>query len=249
MSVQGQRISVDQVDLDALRAMSAEDMLRYTFETFGSRAAIGTSLQKTGIVMVHLASGLGVPYRVFFVDTLLNHKETYELLDRVEHRFGIGIERFAPTDDEIEELYRRHGQHTHYFARELCCHTRKQVPLHRALATLDVWVSGLRADQSDHREATADRASIAATPDGRVILKLNPLLEWTEQQIDQYTRDHELPYNALYDYVSAYDERYGVIGCEPCHVPTKSCLPARAGKFPWEQGHKECGIHDHGGGI
>ena len=81
------------------------------------------------------------------------------------------------------------------------------------------------------------------------ILKLNPLLDWTDEQVEQYTQEHSLPYNKLYDYVSPYDERYTVVGCEPCHVPGKEGFDKRMGKFPWEQGKKECGMHDHGSGI
>ena len=78
---------------------------------------------------------------------------------------------------------------------------------------------------------------------------MNPLLDWTEQQVDEYIAEHHLPHNKLYDYVSPYDERFTVIGCMPCHVPIKEGLDKRMGKFPWEQSKKECGIHEKGSGI
>jgi len=83
-------------NLDRITAMAPEEMLRYAIEEFGERAAIGTSLQKTGLVLVDMAARIGVPLRVFFVDTLRNHPETYDLLERVEKRYGISIERFQP---------------------------------------------------------------------------------------------------------------------------------------------------------
>jgi len=241
--------SVLDVDLDRLRAMGAEELLEFAFTTFGRRAAIGTSLQKTGIAMIDLASRLATPWRVFFIDTLLNHQETYDLLKEVERRYGTPVERFRPSGESVEWLYKTFGQHAHYFNRQLCCRTRKAIPLQEALETLDVWISGLRGDQSSHRADTAAKAEIIQTERGRDVLKLNPLLDWTEQQLEAYSREHDLPHNRLYDYVSQYGERYTVIGCVHCHVPVKEGFDKRMGKFPWEQGSKECGIHEKGGGI
>jgi len=231
-----------------LERFDAEELLRYAFETYGDRAAIGTSLQKTGIVAIDLVHRLGIPYRVFFLDTRANHPETYELLEEVESRYGISIERFAPTDEELEGLHREFGAYPHYLARSRCCHARKGLPMERALATMDVWLAGLRMDQSEHRRATGAKVGWAYDL-GRRVLKINPLFDWTSDEIDEYTREHGLPYNKLYDYVSPYNERYTTIGCEPCHIPIQECLDARAGKFPWEQGRKECGLHQDGLGI
>lgn len=201
------------------------------------------------MVLIDLACRLDRPLRVFFVDTLLNPPETYELLGRVEQRYGITIERFCPDAEEIEQLHRAVGQYPQYFARSSCCRVRKTRPLQKALATLDVWISGLRADQSAHRAATAAKADWTSDEAGRKILKCNPLLDWTAEDVDAYTERNGLPYNALYDYRSEYGERYEVIGCACCHIPVRPDLPVRAGKFPWEAGNKECGLHENGSGI
>jgi phosphoadenosine phosphosulfate reductase len=232
-----------------LETLDPEALLRHAFRRFSGRAAIGTSLQKTGVAIVDLAARLGVPYRVFFVDTRSNYAETYELLREVETRYAIEVERFAPSDDDLEWLNRTFGQHAHFFNRDLCCRTRKKIPLQRALETLDCWITGLRADQSEHRGQTVRKVEIAQTESGRDILKLNPLADWTSEQVDEYTREHGLPYNRLYDYESQYGERFDVIGCRQCHIPVKPEFGRRAGKFPWEQGKKECGIHERGSGI
>ena len=237
------------IKLDRLEQMQAEELLRFAFETYGDRAAVGTSLQKTGIVTIDLASRLGLPFRVFFIDTLLNNPETYDLLDEVERRYGITIERFTPEAEDIESLRRSVGQYAHFLARPSCCRIRKWVPLQKALATLDVWVSGLRTDQSEERSQQAQRATWVNDQGGRDILKLNPLLGWTNEDVESYTQEHQLPYNKLYDYVSDYGERYTVIGCACCHIPVREGLDPRAGKFPWEQSSKECGLHEKGGGI
>jgi phosphoadenylyl-sulfate reductase (thioredoxin) len=239
----------ETLDLPNLETANAADLLRYAFERYGARAAIGTSLQKTGIVTIDIASRLGLPLRVFFIDTLLNHDETYALLEEVERRYGITVERFQPDPADLARLHGQYGGSPHFFSREECCRVRKTQPLERALGTLDVWIAGLRRDQSAFRRDSAARAGFIAAADGRNILKLNPLLDWTEEQVDTYAAEHGLPSNALYDYISPYGERYAVIGCRPCHVPVLPHFDKRMGKFPWEHGKKECGMHTHGGGI
>jgi len=237
------------VDIDALASLGPEELLCYAAETFGDRAAIGTSLQKTGTVMIDMACKLGLPLRVFFIDTLLNHDETYELLDEFEKRYGMTIERFSPDPEAIESLNRSVGQYAHFLARPTCCQIRKSAPLQKALATLNVWISGLRADQSEHRRKEASKAGWTHVAQGRTILKLNPLLGWTADDVDRYIAANNVPYNKLYDYVSPYGEKYNVIGCRMCHIPVRDEFDPRLGKFPWEQSKKECGLHDHGSGI
>ncbi|NLF29688.1 MAG: phosphoadenylyl-sulfate reductase [Planctomycetes bacterium] len=241
--------TVEQADLSRLEALEPEELLRYALEAFGSRAAIGTSLQKTGVVLIDMASRLAVPYRTFFVDTLMNPPETYALLEAVESRYGVAIERYEPDAAEVEEMHRSVGRYAHFLARSHCCHVRKVRPLSRALETLDVWIAGLRAEQSDLRRGAAARVCIERGPHGKDVLKLNPLFDWTDEQVDAYIRRRDVPCNSLYDYVSAYGERYFVLGCEPCHIPVREALGRRAGKFPWERGSKECGLHSHGSGI
>jgi len=237
------------IDINALNALGPEKLLRYAVETFGDRAAIGTSLQKTGTVMIDMAHRMSLPLRVFFIDTLLNHDETYELLGEIEKRYGITIDRFSPDADQIESLNKSVGQYAHFLARPTCCQVRKAAPLQKALATLDAWISGLRADQSEHRRKEASRAGWTHVQQGRAILKLNPLLDWNAEDVDRYIAANEVPYNKLYDYVSPYGEKYNVIGCRMCHIPVRDEFDPRLGKFPWEQSKKECGLHDHGSGI
>lgn len=237
------------IDLDQLASMDAEGLLRFAYDTYGERAAIGTSLQKTGVVLIDIAHRAGLPVRVFFVDTLLNNPETYDLLAEVQDRYSLTVERFTPADEDIESLKRSVGQYPHFLARPVCCRARKWQPLQKALATLDVWIAGLRSDQSERRSTEAQKASWVQDERGRRILKLNPMLGWPGEDVESYTREHDLPYNKLYDYESPYGERYTVIGCACCHIPVRPELGQRAGKFPWERSAKECGLHEQGGGI
>ncbi len=226
------------------------DLIGFAFETYGKRAAIGTSLQKTGSVIIDLAAKTGSDYAVFFVDTLLNYDETMDLFARMQQHYGITIERLTPDPKDIEQLYQTYGQFPFYSfsGRSRCSEIRKRLPLLKKLEDLDVWISGLRADQSDHRRDNAQKAALVKMG-GRTVIKINPLIDWSDERIDTYIQDNCVPYNKLYDYVSAYGERFREIGCKPCHIPVKDDAPKRAGKYPWEQSHKECGLHSNGGGI
>ena len=239
----------EELDIEPLETLETNALLRYAFETMGDRAAIGTSLQKTGIVIIDMVHKLGIPFRVFFIDTLVNNPETNELCDEVENRYGISLERFSPTDAEIEGLCREWGQYAHFLARSQCCHVRKTLPMQRAMKTLDAWIAGLRTDQSEFRKQQTRKVSWVRDPRGRKVLKINPLLDWSVEQVDEYTKSNDLPYNKLYDYVSPYGERFTTIGCSTCHIPIHENLDTRAGKFPWEQGVRECGLHLDGSGI
>ena len=230
--------------------MEPGELLAFTFETFGKRAAIGTSLQKTGSVMIDLAAKAGVEFSVFFVDTLFNYDETMELYDEIQSHYGIAIERLVPNPDDIEDLYQHYGQFPFFssLGRARCCEIRKRLPLLEKLKDLDVWISGLRSDQSDHRQQNTQKISVVGMGDIEVV-KINPLIDWDAEQIDAYIKDNKVPYNKLYDYESPYGEKFREIGCKPCHIPVKDEAPKRAGKWPWENSHKECGLHLDGSGI
>ena len=243
-------ISNQDNEYSFLEKFSAQELLEWAFKNYGKRAAIGTSLQKTGIVIIDLAVKISNDYRIFFIDTLNHYKETYELLDEVEKFYGIKIERFSPPREDVEKLNREMGQFPYYsrFGRGECCKVRKMIPNEKALETLDVWISGLRADQSAFRQINAGKVEIVYK-DERKIIKLNPLFDWSEEQVARYSKEKKLPYNKLYDYKSPYGEIFKEIGCVPCHIPVFPSRSKRAGKFPWETGEKECGIHiDHSDG-
>ncbi len=243
-------MNLESVDIEPLNAMPAEQLLAWAAENFAGRAAIGTSLQKTGLVMIDMACRLGLDLGVFFIDTLLDFPETYELLGRVQDRYSLTIEVLQPDPQEVELLRQWLGQYEHYRNREACCRVRKTQPLQRKLPALDVWIAGLRADQSTHRRDNAARASWERDTNGRSLVKLNPLLDWSLERLDAYIRQHDVPTNPLYDYVSPYGERYTVLSCQRCHIPVMPHEDPRSGKWPWESaGKKECGLHENGSGI
>lgn len=235
-------------DLERLETKPESELLKWVFTKYGDRAAIGTSLQLTGSVLIDMTSKLGIPFRVFTLDTLRLHPESYALIETFEKRYGITIERFTPDPVKLEKMVKQHGEYLFFDAKEkqeYCCFIRKVEPNERALATLDAWVTGLRRDQSDERKNTP-RASLM-TSGGREILKLSPLAHWDEARVRQYIKDNDVPYQKL------FDEGYDSIGCIICSTPTRPGEPKRAGRWRWfnaTDDKKECGIHlDKGEGI
>jgi phosphoadenosine phosphosulfate reductase len=226
-----------------IRALSAEfesasptDILRWAFEQFGARAAIGTSFQGAGLVTIHHAVTAGIPFPVFTIDTGLLFPETLELKRRLEEFLGIEIESLVPEltveaqgREIAPELWKRNP--------DLCCTIRKVEPLQKKLGEIDAWITGLRRDQSKTRARTQvlelyefDRLR------GKNILKVNPLTNWSREEVWNYIRAQGIPYNPL------ADRGYRSIGCHPCTSAVFGEQNDRAGR--WTGFDKnECGIH------
>jgi thioredoxin-dependent adenylylsulfate APS reductase len=217
---------------------SAQEILQYALERFGSRLAVCTSLQADGMVILDMAWRIDPAVRVFSIDTGRLPQETYELLDRVREQYGIDIEVYFPDATQVESIVRRHGANLFYRAPELrllCCQTRKVLPLQRVLSTLDAWVTGLRRRQAATR-ATTGKIEIDHEHGG--VIKVNPLADWSDQQVWDYIRIHNVPSHPF------YDRGYTSIGCAPCTRSTAPGEDPRAGRWWWEVGvPKECGMH------
>ena len=207
------------------------DLLRWAFERYGRNVAICTSFQKEGMILIDLASRLGREFRVFTLDTGRLPEETYQMIETVRQRYAATVEIVSPDRNEVESMVTRHGPdlfHDGVPLRMLCCHVRKVRPLERKLATLDAWITGLRREQSDAR------ADVRAVEDDARPVKINPLADWTAQQVEDYISEHGVPLHPL------YARGYGSIGCAPC---TRAGA-GRSGRWWWEQeADKECGIH------
>ena len=236
--------------LETLNAMTPEELLEWAYATHGERAALFTSFQDTGCVMIDMASRVAPKLRVLTVDTLRLHPETYQLIDTIESRYGIHIERFEPEPKALKKMVDQHGEFLFFDSKakqEFCCQVRKVEPNIRALQTVDVWITGLRHDHSEGRQAV-EKASLEQQMSGQVV-KLAPLVEWSQEQVKDHISAHDVPYNAL------YDQGYNSIGCVICSTPTKPWEKKRAGRWRWlnhmDDDDKECGIHTYrdGGGI
>ncbi len=242
--------NVDQNLIAELESIQdPQELIRVLFERFGSRAAIGTSGQLTGTVMVDMAARAGVKPRVFTIDTLRLFPETYELFDQVEKKYGIKVEKIQPDPVKLNQMIREHGEYLFFDSKEkqeYCCQLRKVEPNEKVLATLDVWLTGLRADQSKGR-STTPRFNLMTRTDQKPLLKVAPLVDWTEEKLRKYCEEHQVPVHKLLNY-ERDGWRYESLGCILCTTPIGPHEPRRAGRWRWFnalEGHdKECGIHN-----
>ena len=188
-------------------------------------------------IITDLMSRAGIGIGHFTLDTGRLPPETYDIMEIISNRYGITPEIIFPRTDEVEDMVRTHGINLFRDSqslRELCCETRKIRPLNRILSGKGAWISGIRAEQTRYR-----KESEMAEPDPLRpgIMKYNPLLDWSSAHVKEYTEKFLIPVNAL------YSMGYRSIGCAPC---TRAVLPhesERSGRWWWEDGVKECGIH------
>jgi phosphoadenosine phosphosulfate reductase len=216
------------------------EILRWGLERFGSSLGIAFSGAED-VVLVHMASELGLPFAVFCLDTGRLHPETYRFVDAVRKRYGVDIALMSPDAAALQSFVKRKGLFSFYDdGHEECCGIRKVEPLRRALGGFRAWATGQRRDQSP-----ATRAAIAVVERDRTfsgaagpLVKLNPLAGWTSAQTWAYIRENGVPFNSL------HERGFISIGCEPC---TRATLPGeheRAGRWWWEETTKrECGLH------
>jgi phosphoadenosine phosphosulfate reductase len=213
-----------------------EEILGWAWERFGTRAAIGTSFQGAGLVMMHLAKEHGLPFPVFTLDTGLLFPESVALKKRLEDFFSFKIESLEP-DITVEEQADMNGPELWKHNPDLCCTIRKVLPLRDKLSELNCWITGLRRQQSGTRSGIGILEVYAfdeAT--GRDIVKLNPMANWTREAVWDYLHKYKIPYNPL------QDQGYRSIGCWPCTRRIADGENERAGR--WTGFNKvECGIH------
>ena len=213
-----------------------EEILSWAWDRFGARAAIGTSFQGAGLVIIHLAKLRGLRFPVFTLDTGLLFPETLALKKRLEDFFETKIESLEP-DLTVDEQADIHGAELWKRNPDLCCTVRKVLPLRDKLSDLDCWITGLRREQSRTRENTGIvEVYVFDETTGREIVKLNPMANWSRDDVWKYIREHKIPFNPL------HDRGYRSIGCWPCTRVTVNGEGERAGR--WTGFNKvECGIH------
>lgn len=233
-----------EVDVEAASSGLADshpsEILRWGLERFGASLGIAFSGAED-VVLVHMASELGLPFSVFCLDTGRLHPETYRFLDAVRKRYGVEIALMSPEAAALEAFVKRKGLFSFYDdGHEECCGVRKVAPLRRALAGLRAWATGQRRDQSPATQSdilVVERDRTFSGVDGPLV-KLNPLARWTSAQSWAFIREQNVPYNPL------HERGFVSIGCEPC---TRAVLPGeheRAGRWWWEESTKrECGLH------
>ena len=222
--------ALDQLN-QAFEKADPDRLLQWGFDSFGTEMALGTGFGPSGVFLIHRLHGLGLEPPIFYLDTHLLFDETYALRDLIEKRLDIQITRVS-TDLTLEEQEEKHGPELWKTNPNRCCYLRKVLPLRNYLADKKAWVTGVRRNQSETRKKTQ---KVEWDP-GNEVVKINPLADWSDDQVWNYIYQHDLPYNPL------HDEGYPSIGCIPCTQPVTGDGDQRAGR--WSDSEKnECGIH------
>ena len=208
-----------------------QQVLAWAFETFGNRVAISSAFGAEGMVLIDMASRVHEDFRLFTVDTEFLFPETYSLMDRIEQKYEIKIERvFSLLTPEEQE--RIHGASLWGSDPDQCCNLRKVEPLRRKLGELDAWITSIRRDQTSFRKA----AGKIQWDEKFELAKINPIADWTSKQVWSYLREHDVPYNSL------HDQNYPSIGCTHCTRAIRPGEDPRAGRWPGLV-KTECGLH------
>jgi len=216
---------------------SAEELLEGFLAGYGSKIALSSSLGFEDQVLTQMVTKIDKTTKIFTLDTGRLFPETYDLIHRTNHKYGIRMTVYFPEAGEVENMVNSQGINLFFESienRKLCCNIRKIGPLKRAFNGLEVWICGLRREQSvtrhDMQRIEWDQAN--------GLIKLNPLIDWSEEQVTEFIKANGIPYNPL------HDKGFPSIGCQPC---TRAIFPGediRAGRWYWENPDtKECGLH------
>ena len=228
-----------EIDSGELEPRQAQEILIWAIENFHPRLALSCSFgAPEGLVLLDLMHRLEPASRVFVLDTGRLPQATYDLMDRIRDRYGKPVEVVFPCAEDVQAMVREHGLNLFYESvekRQLCCRLRKVEPLRRHLADLDAWVTGLRRDQGITR---SEVKKVELDPVHAGIVKVNPIADWTSEDVWKYVRTHGVPVNRL------HAQGYPSVGCDPCSRAIAEGDDPRSGRWWWENAEtKECGIH------
>ncbi len=215
--------------------LPARELICWALGTYGPQLAFTTSFQAEGMAIIDMASRITPSIRVVTVDTGRLPRETYDMIETVRARYGVRVEVASPDPAEVEAMVTHHGQNLFYNSlaeRSLCCAVRKVRPLERKMKEFRAWVTGLR------REHSTTRAELPKVEERDGLLKISPLVDWKDAELEDYLTRNDVPRHPL------YARGYSSIGCAPCTRATQPGEDARAGRWWWEhENPKECGIH------
>ena len=214
-----------------------EEQLFFLATKYAGKIAFSTSFGQEDQVITDIIFKNKVPIEVFTLDTGRLFEETYQLWQKTEEKYGQKIKAFFPEKLEVENMLNEKGVFSFYESlenRKECCNIRKVIPLKRALQHVDLWITGLRAEQS----VTRTELELLEKNSIFDVIKFNPLLNWSLDQTITHLHENNVPYNSL------HDKGFVSIGCAPCTRPIKPGEDIRDGRWWWEsKDKKECGLH------
>jgi phosphoadenosine phosphosulfate reductase len=214
------------------------ELLAWFTDGFTGKIAFSTSLGAEDQVITHLLANGKMPVKIFTLDTGRLFQETYDLIEITRKKYGIELEIYFPDPARVEEMVNGKGINLFYESvenRRLCCNIRKKEPLKRALAGMEVWITGMRREQS----VTRVESSLIEWDSELEIIKVNPLIQWNEEKVWQFIREEKVPVSEL------HAKGYPSIGCLPCTRPVNPGEDIRSGRWWWELPQfKECGLHN-----
>ena len=236
------RAKYAEADVDGLNkelgGKSAEEIIRWAGETFGSDIKAASSFGAEDVVVIDLIAKTAPEISIFTLDTGRLHDETYQVMESVRAKYELPMQTMFPNGEAVELLVAEKGYYSFLESvenRKECCAIRKVGPLKRALSDAAAWMTGLRRDQSVTRTDTP----AIEWDEGNGMLKVNPIIEWTNDDVWAYIKENNVPYNEL------HDKGFPSIGCAPCTRAIKEGEDIRAGRWWWENPEfKECGLHD-----
>lgn len=220
-----------------LENSSTEEIIDFFTSHFNEKIALSSSLGLEDQILTRMVSNINPATGIFTLDTGRLFPETYDLIDLTAKKYKTKIKVHFPEPNDIETMVAENGMNLFYNSienRKLCCGLRKLKPLAKALKGLDAWFTGLRRDQS----VTRTDMSIVEWDENNGLIKVNPLINWSEEDVWNYIKKHKLPFNPL------HKKGFASIGCQPCTRAIEPGEDIRAGRWWWENPEtKECGLH------
>lgn len=222
-----------------INGKTTEESLEYISGIFSGEAVFSSSLGLEDQVITHLIYSNNLPVETFTIDTGRLFNETYSVLEKTNEYYGKKIRIFFPEYSKVEELVNMKGPLSFFESienRKECCFIRKVEPMKRALKGKQLWIAGIRAEQS------ADRMEMQNLEwdDHYNLFKYHPLFDWSFQEVKEFIKKNNIPYNSL------HDKGFVSIGCAPCTRALKDGEDFRSGRWWWEENSKkECGLHVH----
>jgi len=229
---------IEQLNLKSATT-SIIDLLQEVVSLFPNKVVFTTSFGLEDQVITHMIFNNSISVDVVTLETGRLFKETYKVYNKTLEKYKKQIRAFYPETSEVEKMVSEKGPYSFYNSvenRKECCTIRKVIPLNRALEGKTVWITGIRAEQSQNRQ----ELQMFELDSERNMIKFNPLVSWTFEDVNEFVKKEQIPYNSL------HDKGFVSIGCEPCTRAIQPGEDFRAGRWWWEDNSKkECGLHTH----